>query len=57
MKRSNKFKQAKVGFKGFVASLDVTSLESFGELVIGCRTFFFLEYNVLSLSFKDLIHM
>jgi hypothetical protein len=31
----------------------VTSLESFGELVIGCKTFL-LKFNVLSFSFKGL---
>jgi hypothetical protein len=33
--------------------LDVTSLDSFGKLVIGCRTFP-SEYSTLSFSFKGL---
>jgi hypothetical protein len=40
MKRPDELKQAKVDLKGFLASLDVTSLYSFGELIISCRLFF-----------------
>jgi hypothetical protein len=38
--------------KNFAASSDVTSLDSFRELVTGCRIFP-LQYNVLSFSFKS----
>jgi hypothetical protein len=46
MKRTSNWSKLRWDLKGFVVSLDVTSLDSFGELVIGCRTFFPL--NIIS---------
>jgi hypothetical protein len=41
MKRPNNGSKLRWDLQGFVASLDVTSLDSFGELVIDCRIFSF----------------
>jgi hypothetical protein len=50
-------KKAEVGFKEFVASLDVTSLDSFGELVIGCRTFSSLNITSCLLVLKAYLNL
>jgi hypothetical protein len=54
MKIPSNWSKLRWALKVLLASLDVTSFDSFGELVMGCRNVCLFEYNILSFSFKGL---